>query len=114
MALLNRPTRLPCCASKLSWVSKPPSETKNTWRLLLSALREAMMRATMRSWADSGLAPVKLANGALPAGKPLSAAVILLSAEMARRVTLLYSFSSTWPLLAWRMVCMASRTALEP
>ena len=72
------------------------------------------MRATMRSWFDSGLLPVKVLKGAVLAGTVLSAAVMVPSATMERRVMALYSFSRIWLLGAWVMLRMASRTALEP
>jgi len=110
MALLAS-RKPPWSRARKSWVSKPPSDTMNTWRLAPRVLRALMRRATILSWSASEL----------PLGKAKVVAVVLASAvvtapseAMERAATLVYSFSSLCVPVCCTRARRAVVTALEP
>ena len=108
-------------ATRLSCKSKPPTDTKNTWRLVLRLVRAAIKRATIFNCAANWLLLGMAANAAkspvlaaAAAAVPLIPLLTVPSAAIERWVTRLYSFSST----SLRVCCTSWRitsfTADEP
>src|SRR5450830_702743 len=97
-------------ACRLSWVSKPLMETKNTCLLDPRVDRAAMSRATILSWSPS-LLPV--GNGVARLTL-LRAELIWVLAEMERALTRAYSFSNRLTRVAVMSWFNALLQAAEP
>jgi hypothetical protein len=100
-----------CSFSRKSCVSKPPMDTKNTCRLAPSALRAAIILATIASWSARVL---PAGNTVLSAGTPANAEVSAALASMARAMTRVCSACIRWLRLAVVRLRSASLQAVEP
>src|SRR5258705_1528921 len=94
-----------------SWLSNPPSETKNTWRFAPTSVEVLIMRATSLSWSAN---PFPVGNTVLIAGPPASAVVSASPATSERDITRVYSFSNRCVRGAVTSVCNAAEQVAEP